>query len=191
LLTDLANLPFQRELEITIDVEPNLALSSELENLICEILREMVLNTKKHTLASTCHIKIFTVEYLSNELVDSDLLDRNIVIESLDNSPEFSDLSPEMIEIESKKSSSLARLIRNVQGSLEIFSEDNLVTKRAILQMPSDGKHYVDRIVKLRSEAIKFVGNWLYLALVLLRHNSLSWISLPWNIECCYLSTPR
>ena len=158
LLSDISSLPFQREMQVTLEVEPHLNLTPELETLIREILREMVLNTKKHTSASSCHIKIFAVEYMSNELVDGDLLDRNIVIESIDNSPVFSEVSPEMLEEESKKSVSLARLIRNVQGSLEIFAEDSLVTRRAILPMPSDGKHYVDRIIKLRSEAIKFVG---------------------------------
>ena len=158
ILGDMSSLSFQRDIEISLDIEARLRFTTELENLIREILREMVLNTKKHTSASSCHIKIFTVEYKSNELIDGDLLDRNIVIEATDNSLELSELSSKVLEVESRKSISLQRLIRNIQGSLEIFAEENFITRRVILPMPSDGKQYVERIIKLRSEAIKFVG---------------------------------
>jgi signal transduction histidine kinase len=158
LLADLSNSSIQRDLKITLELEPNLELTSDVQVLIREILRELVLNTQKHTSATHCDLKIFSVQYVSNELVDNEIIEKSIVIEASDNSFIFSDAPIERLLEKTKNSESLARLIRNIDGNIEFSKNDDTIIRRVILPMPNDGKYYVQRITNLRSEAIKFVG---------------------------------
>jgi hypothetical protein len=103
-------------------------------------------------------VKIFTVEYKSDELIDGEILDRKIVIEASDNSPEHVKDSIANLAASAMKSESLERLIRNIKGEIEVRGESLSVIRRVILPIPRDGNFYVNRISKLRSEAIKYVA---------------------------------
>jgi hypothetical protein len=155
---ELSSLSFQRDVKVEIEIEENLELTEELQNLVREISRELILNTKKHTEATQCLLKIYTVEYTSSEFVEDELLFRNIVLEAIDNSPELSESpSDELVEA-GKKSESLKRLIRNIDGSIEVLAYSDQLSRKVILPMPSEPQYYVKRISKLRSEAIRYIG---------------------------------
>ena len=158
LLHDLSNLPLQREIELNLEIEEGIKLNGELKDLIREILRELVLNTKKHTNASVCSLKIYTVDFVSHELVEHDLPDRKIVIEASDNSPEVSAIDSKQLLSGSRGSNSLARLIRNINGELEVTMDEERIIRRAVLPLPNQPEYYVKRVISLRAEAIKYIG---------------------------------
>jgi hypothetical protein len=158
LQSELSHLPFQRELKISIELESGIELTAELQNLVREISRELILNTKKHSQASECLLKIYTVEFTSNELVQGELLFKEIVIEAIENSPEQSEDSLSSLLEDSRRSDSLKRLIRNIDGSIEVSADSGYISRKVILPMPSAPRYYVSRISKLRNEAIRYIG---------------------------------
>jgi hypothetical protein len=155
---ELSHLPFQRDVKVTIEIEDNLDLTEELQNLVRETSRELILNTKKHSSATSCTLKIYTVEFTSNEYVKDELLFKNIVVEAIDNSPEHSETSVDQLVIDSKSSESLKRLIRNIDGSIDVTSLSEAISRKVILPIPSEPQYYVKRILQLRNEAIRFIG---------------------------------
>jgi hypothetical protein len=158
---ELSTLPFQRELKVEIEIAGGLELTDEFRNLVREISRELILNTAKHSEASHCLLKIYAIDFVSDEYLEGDLLFKEIVIEAIDNSPEISEISEISLSslIEgSKKSESLGRLIRNINGSIEVSAISKKISRRVILPMPREPQNFVTRISKLRTEAIQYIG---------------------------------
>jgi hypothetical protein len=98
------------------------------------------------------------VDFKSNEFLEDELLFKNIVIEAIDNSPELSEEPVHQVIEESGKSESLKRLIRNIDGSIEVSTYQDQISRKVILPLPSEPQFYVKRIYQLRNEAIRYIG---------------------------------
>jgi hypothetical protein len=158
LILDPSNFPFQRELFITLDVEKEISIPESLEEIAVEIIRELILNTKKHTDATHCHLQIVQVRSFHEEGESSELLSRHLRIEITDNSLESGLTSRSTVIDNSSKSESLRRLLRTVDGKLSVSELQNQVKRSVEIPIPEPQDYYLHKTVELREESIRFLG---------------------------------
>jgi hypothetical protein len=159
------NFLHQRPLDITF----NFNLASDLDPLIYEVikelLREVILNIKKHSKATTCQIEIDMSTSDLGLLINTSVMERHIVIRVMDNSPEKLNQSDDSVNLDFR-SESVSRLLKRVDGKIIQSWDSNHYLQEIEFASPEKYESHLDRIKTLRQESIKYLSKgYIFLSL--------------------------
>ena len=144
-----------------IDIDFNFAVESDLDpiiyELVREIIRELILNSKKHSAATKFSFSIQTKTRSLNEQIPTSINVQEISILFEDNSPSESRAQgiPHSADF---TSDSIARLLRAVDGQISQESNDQILTQEITFRIPEKHNTFLNHIKTLRQESILFLS---------------------------------
>jgi signal transduction histidine kinase len=151
------NNPYQRDMKIDVESDVDLDEFRVVHELVKEIIRELVLNAKKHSQATACKIEISISTKSISEEFESSILERELSIIFSDNSPHMGE-QQNLANREPFSSESLARIVKSVNGEISQESNGETLVQRVSFVIPEDASVYLQHILTLRRESIKFIG---------------------------------
>jgi hypothetical protein len=179
-----------RNLNVTVDLKIDDDLEEVVYELMGEIVRELVLNTKKHSLATECSILIESVYKPVDEVIYSTLRARQISIIFEDNSPKIV-LAEGLAQVSSFKSETISRLLRPVDGTHEIELGSSELIQRIEFLVPESHQTFIEQVRTLRQESILFLSKGFILLSLVYASISLPgyiYLGLDLDISILYLA---
>ena len=153
-----------------IDVSFDFAIESDLDpiiyDLIREIIRELLLNSKKHSDATEFSLLIETKSRSLNEEIRTSINVQEISISFEDNSPAQAQAKGE-VHSPDFTSESIARLLRAVDGQISQASDGQKFTQEITFRIPERHNTFLDHIKTLRQESILYLSKGFILLTLL------------------------
>lgn len=157
LTEDDSNSPIHRPLEIDFHTNIGEELEPLIYEVIKELLRELILNVKKHTNATNCTIEIDILQTPLTGSMTTSVTERVISIKMTDNSP-FMDQIEKHTESIGFVSDSISRILKRVNGEVVQSNDTSTLTQIITFTYPESPDTYLGHIKTLRRESIKYLS---------------------------------
>ncbi len=155
-----------RELNVTFDVRIDSSLDPLIYEVTREIVRELLLNIRKHSLATECYVVIDMSERPMSSEIETSVNVRQLSITVSDDSPVQAKLNNKDHAADFR-SESIARLIKSLDGDFSLLSERNQLNQRITFDVPERHETYLQNVKTLRKEAVKYLAKgFIFLTLL-------------------------
>lgn len=155
-----------RELDVTFDLRIDSSLDPLIYEVTREIVRELLLNIRKHSLATQCAVVIDLSERPMSSEIETSVIVRQLSITVTDDSPVQAKLNKKDLSADFR-SESIARLMKSVDGDFSLHSEKNQLNQRITFDVPERHETYLQNVTTLRQEAVKYLAKgFIFLTLL-------------------------
>lgn len=156
------SLAIHRPVEVQISLNMPGKIDPLIYQVIKEIVRETVLNIKKHSNATRCSIDIQMKRNPIADGLDLRITERVLVITTTDNSV----LNESERDKDSFHSESIARILRRVDGQISVSRIATGLSQKIVFTYPESYRTYLENIKKLRRESIAYLTKgYIFLSL--------------------------
>lgn len=157
LIRNEAGYPFHRVIDVKFDIAKNLHLDPLLYEVIREVVRELLLNTRKHSQATECIVRIALEERPLNNEITTSVTVKEISIILEDNSPQQVRINGGG-DILTFHSESISRLLKSVEGEINTQSDSDRMRQEIRFRVPESHETHLKNVSTLRQDAIRFLS---------------------------------
>jgi hypothetical protein len=122
-----------------------------------EVIRELILNIKKHSTATHCTISIGTQKRPLNEEIQTSIYINELILKVTDNSPSINTVAGGAHSL-NFHSESISRLLKSINGQINLSSDSQFLTQEITLSIPESQRTYLEHIKTLRTESINYLS---------------------------------
>lgn len=156
-LGEVTEASLYRELDITYQSSVELELDPVFNDVVREIIRELILNIKKHSKATECSVTMEIQKRSINEGIETSIHFNELILKVTDNSPRLNNLASDS-QTSNFRSESISRLLKSINGQITQSSDSQSLTQEITLSIPESHRTYLEHIKTLRMESINYLS---------------------------------